>query len=53
MQVLANSMVLWEAPRLGETDPASWEATMGVLVDAGFLAEPLDLTGVYTNEFLP
>lgn len=53
MQVLANSMALWDAPRLGETDPASWETTMTVLVEAGFLPEPLDLTGAYTNEFLP
>ncbi len=53
MRVLLNSIALWEAPRLGVTDPASWEVTMNALVEMGLLPEPFDLTGAFTNEFLP
>ncbi len=53
MQVLLNSMALWDAPRLGETDPASWETTMNALLRAGLLPGPADLSGAYTNDYLP
>lgn len=53
MRVLRNSIALWDAPRLGVTDPASWETTMEALIRAGLLDGPVDLTGAYTNEFLP
>jgi NitT/TauT family transport system substrate-binding protein len=53
MQVLLNSIVLWDAPRLGVTDPASWEATMQTLIDMGLLDGPVDLSAAYTNDFLP
>lgn len=53
MQVLRNSLALWDAPRLGLTDPASWGVTLDVLIDIGFIQEAFDLTGAYTNDFLP
>ena len=51
--VLAESIKMWEAPRLGHSDPASWERTQAVLLDIGLLAEPQDLTAAFTNEFVP
>lgn len=53
MQVLLNSIALWQADRLGVTDPASWEATMQTLIDMGLLSGPVDLSAAYTNDFLP
>lgn len=53
MRVLRNSAALWGASRLGETDSASWDTTMNTLIDMGLLAAPVDLTGAFTNEFLP
>jgi NitT/TauT family transport system substrate-binding protein len=53
MRVLRNSIPLWNAPHLGETDPASWETTMNALIEMGLLAGPVDLSGAYTNAFLP
>jgi len=53
-EVLARSIELWEAERLGETDDASWETMQGVLLDMGLLDAPLDdLSEAYTNEYLP
>lgn len=52
-QVLAASIELWKAERLGYADPAGWEATQSVLLDMGLLTAPLDLSEAYTNEFVP
>ena len=53
MQVLLNSIRLWEGPHPGMTDPASWEATMNTLIAAGLLPGPLNLSEAYTHDFLP
>ncbi|GAB4575942.1 MAG: ABC transporter substrate-binding protein [Anaerolineae bacterium] len=53
MRVLRNSLRLWEAERPGYTDPASWENTMNILLAAGLLPGPIDLSKAYTNEYLP
>ncbi|MBN1965220.1 MAG: ABC transporter substrate-binding protein, partial [Anaerolineae bacterium] len=53
MRVLRNALDLWRADRPGYTDPVSWQVTLDTLVAAGLLAEPFDLAGAYTNEFLP
>ncbi len=52
-QVLATSIDLWKAPRLGESSPAAWENMQTVLLDMGLLTQPLDLTKAFTNQFLP
>jgi NitT/TauT family transport system substrate-binding protein len=52
-QVLATSIELWKANRLGESDPAAWDNMQTVLLDMGLLTQPLDLSGAFTNEFLP
>jgi NitT/TauT family transport system substrate-binding protein len=51
--VLDESIKLWSAERLGESELSSWETTQQVLLDMGFLTEPQDLEAAFTNEFLP
>ncbi len=53
MHVLLNSIERWRADRLGLTDPASWDVTMQTLIEMGLLPGPIDLSGAYTNDFLP
>jgi NitT/TauT family transport system substrate-binding protein len=51
--VLEASLDLWRADTLGLTDAASWEATQQVLLDIGFIDEPLaNLSAAYTNDFV-
>ena len=52
-QVLATSIELWKADRLGKSNPAAWENMQAVLLDMNLLTQKLDLSRVYTNEFLP
>jgi NitT/TauT family transport system substrate-binding protein len=53
-QVLDNSIALWRSDRLGETDPAAWEATQAILIETGFIDAPLDdLSASYDMRFLP
>ena len=52
-QVLATSIELWKAARLGESDPAAWGNMQNVLLDMSLLIHPLDLSKAFTNEFLP
>jgi len=52
-QVLATSIALWKADRLGETNPAAWENMQLVLLEMGLLTQPLDLSKAFSNEFIP
>lgn len=52
-EVLLRTIELFEAERLGQTDPESWESTQEVLVQMGFVESAIDLAGAYTNDFLP
>jgi NitT/TauT family transport system substrate-binding protein len=52
-QVLATSIDLWKADRLGESNPAAWENMQTVLLDMGLLTQPLDLSKAFTNDFIP
>jgi len=52
-QVLATSIDLWKADRLGESNPAAWENMQTVLLDMGLLTGPLDLSKAFTNAFIP
>ncbi|MBK8021431.1 MAG: hypothetical protein IPK19_08355 [Chloroflexi bacterium] len=53
MEILASSIALWEAPRLGYSDGASWEVTQDTLLQMGQISSPIDLTAAYTNDFVP
>jgi len=52
-EVLMASLEMWRADTLGLSDPTSWETMQDVMLEMGFLTEPLpDLAAVYTNEFV-
>ena len=51
-QILATSIALWQADKLGYSDPASWQNMQDVLLDMGLYTTPLDLNKAYTNEFV-
>jgi NitT/TauT family transport system substrate-binding protein len=51
--VLTASLDMWQADTLGLSDAASWENMQNVMLEMGFLTEPLpDLSAVFTNEFV-
>ena len=52
-QVLEVSIEQWKTERLGYSDPQAWENMQNVLLDMGLIAEPLDLSKAFTNEFVP
>jgi NitT/TauT family transport system substrate-binding protein len=52
-QVLATSIDIWRADRLGYSDPQAWEKMQEVLVKMGMYADPLDLDAAFTNQFIP
>ncbi len=55
LQVLMETVPLWEAEQLGVADAASWDVTQDVLLQMGFVdeGEVIDVTEAFTNEFLP
>ena len=52
-QVLATSIEIWRAERLGYSDPQAWEKMQEVLVKMGMYDTPLDLNAAFTNQFIP
>ncbi len=42
-----------DAPRWGQQQPEIWQGFTDFLVQNGILAEPLDMSGAFTNDFLP
>jgi len=52
-QVLATSIEMWKAERLGYSDPQAWENMQNVLFDMGLIKEKMDLSKAFTNEFIP
>lgn len=52
-KVLAATIEMWKTNRIGYSDPAAWETMQKTLQDAKLLAQPLDLSQAYTNEFVP
>jgi NitT/TauT family transport system substrate-binding protein len=51
--VLARSIELWKADRLGYSDLRAWENMQDTLLKMGLLPGPLDLDAAFTNEFVP
>ena len=51
--VLAASIDMWKADRLGRSEPAAWETMQQTLLDAGLLTQAQDLAKTFTNDFVP
>ena len=51
--VLAASMELWKAPRLGVSEAANWTNMQAILLKMGLLKAPLDTAQAFSNAFLP
>ncbi len=51
-QVLAASMELWKAPKLGVSDAQAWENMQSILLKMGLLSKALDLSKAYSNTYL-
>jgi len=51
--VLEASLTYWQGEPLGWSDPAAWEATAEVMLEAGLLTSPLDVERAFSNDFLP
>jgi NitT/TauT family transport system substrate-binding protein len=52
-QVLETSIAQWKADRLGYSDPQAWDNMQTVLLEAGLISEPIELSKAFTNEFVP
>jgi NitT/TauT family transport system substrate-binding protein len=52
-QVLAASIELWKADRPGYSDPKAWQNMHDLLLQMKLISKPLDLTGAFTNTYLP
>jgi NitT/TauT family transport system substrate-binding protein len=52
-QVLLNSIELWKADPLGFSQPQAWENMQITLLKMGLLSSTLDLSAVFTNNYLP
>jgi NitT/TauT family transport system substrate-binding protein len=52
-ETLATTIDMWKADRLGYSDPKAWENMQNVLLEMGLLAEKMDLSKAFTNEFIP
>lgn len=51
--VLDKSIEFWKTDRPGFSDPQAWENMQEVLLEMGFIVEPMDLTAAFSNEYLP
>lgn len=52
-EVLARSIDLWKAERLGLSDVQAWQNMQDTLLKMGLLKEALDLDKAFSNEFVP
>jgi len=52
-QVLARSIDLWKADRLGYSNPDAWSNMNDLLIKMGLLPAPLDVSKAFTNDFVP
>lgn len=52
-EVLARSIELWKAGKIGRNDAAAWLEMQSVLIGSGLLGGEQDLEKAYTDRFLP
>jgi NitT/TauT family transport system substrate-binding protein len=53
MQVLLNSIDLWQAERMGYSNPQAWENMQNILLKMGLLTQEQDLSRAFDNQFIP
>lgn len=53
MKVLTTSIDFWRADRIGESDAQAWTNMNDLLVKMGLLSAPQDVSGAFTNDFVP
>ena len=51
--VLDESIEFWKTDRPGYSDPQAWINMQEVLLDMGFIVEPMDLEAAFSNKYLP
>ncbi len=52
-KVLTTSMGLWQASRLGYSQPQAWQNMQDIMVKMGLVQSSLDVSRAYGNQFLP
>lgn len=52
-EILATSIEMWKAERLGYSDPIAWQNMQDVLLRMGLIPEKMDLRKAFTNDFIP
>jgi len=52
-EVLARSIDLWKADRLGFSNAVAWQNMQDTLLKMGLLEKPLEIEKAFTNEFVP
>lgn len=52
-EILATSIEMWKAERLGYSEPQAWENMQNVLLEMGLITEKMDLNKAFTNQFVP
>jgi len=52
MQVLSESIQLWQTQQLGYSDMNGWENMQQLLINIGLMQNPIDLSQAFTNDFI-
>ena len=52
-EILATSIEMWKADRLGYSDPLAWENMQNILVEMKLISGGMDLDKAFTNSFVP
>jgi NitT/TauT family transport system substrate-binding protein len=52
-EILATSIEMWKAERLGYSDPQAWENMQTILLEMGLVTEETDMSKAFTNSFVP
>ncbi len=53
MAVLKSALEFWRSDRLGYSDPAAWEASQRFMKQVGLIQTEVEVSKLFTNEFLP
>jgi NitT/TauT family transport system substrate-binding protein len=52
-QVLRDSVQMWQAERIGFSQPQGWENMQALLLQMGLMPQAIDLSQAFTNQFIP